>query len=188
MNKSQRKAYISLAISALIIAFLFYLGNVFFPKEIEKSSLELVENKKKIVGLENRNKKIESFRKDYENIKGEMNAIYGTMVFSGKIVDFITELENAAEKNGIKLEKKYIEKEENIKNDDFSTAYFEINAYGRFSNIMHFLSYVENLKYFVEIENINTNSQSDNRDENKITGEITLKSKIRVYMRNKESL
>ncbi len=188
MNKSQKKSYISLIAGSAAIAVLLYVGNVFLPREIEKSGSELVQNKKKIIFLQNQNAQVGAFRQNYGNIKEEMEAIYDTIVFSEKVVNFIAELESAAEKNGVKLEKRYLEKEEKNQNDNFSSAYFEISAYGKFSDLTHFLSYVENLKYFTEIENVNVNSNYEVKDDIKIPGWVMLKAKLKVYMKNQSNL
>ena len=75
--------------------------------------------------------------------------------------------------------------------DNLSFVGYSVKAAGDFDNVMHFLVYLENLKYLNKIENIrmyySSESKNDPVDLYKAdSSEIVLNANLKVYIKNKD--
>ncbi len=194
MNSVKQKVHISILISASIIFAMFYFGLIYFVKEEESLSLEIIDKKKEIERLESRSEQIGEIRGVYREWQGKTETILESVVRRSELSDYIVEIRDLADKNNVDLKIDVSAKDKEEINDNFSYTYYKIKAVGSFDDIMKFLACVENLKYYSETENISfaiedeakTKSGVLNPDSKKVLFSADLK--IYMYHDNKDVL
>lgn len=185
MNKVKNKIFLSLMLLVLLSAAFLYLGHKYLVKEVETLSSELINTKKELNRFEVRNDGLLESRREYNNIKSEIENISKIIVAEDRIVDFIERVEKVAENDGVRLRISSNNKAEKKQSEQsyISQKSFDLTAGGDFNSIMHFLYSLENFDYYINVENINVGF-GDFDEINK--GVIVLDANITVYQKQNE--
>lgn len=182
MNESKRKFIINLSVAVLLIVVFLSFGLNYFIVEIENSSSKIVDNKKKIRMLEDKNSQLQDSKKQYSDIQAKMDTMFEAVIDKGKSVDFIKEAEKAASDNKVLL--RINTPAEKVKSDDrafISFTGFNFTVGGKFDGLMRFLYNIENSRYDSDIDNIRIDTGSFD-DNNKDTTILTFD--LKLYQKN----
>lgn len=183
MNKIKQKTYMDVLIAIAVVFALLYFGNVYLVKQEENLSLEITNKKQKIEQLRRHSEQIVTIRNAYKDVQEKIDKVHSSIVDYSEIVNFIVEVENVAKKNGIELDINVANKEKGSLDKNFSYTFYKIRASGNFSDTMKFLSNLENLRYYSDIENIKILSNKELID-NKNQALINLDADLKVYIYN----
>lgn len=173
------------------MAALFYISNFYLMESVKNLSLEIVGKKQEIEKLNEQSEQINSIRTGYKYIQEEVEKVSDLIVNYQDIIEFIVEVENIAEENGVGLNISASSKEGESLRNNLSYISYNIKALGNFDNLMHFLACLENLKYFNNVENIRVyyndegKKNLDNLDEINY-GNAALNANLEVYVKNKD--
>lgn len=159
MNGSKKKFFINLVVAAILVVSSSYFIVEYLTMEIEKSSAKIVEDKKIIHTLSNKNGQIDNARKDYKDIQTKTDEASKSIIDKDKTVDFIEEVEGIAGENRVKhnIVKKVTEKTDKGASGFISSSDFNFQIAGNFDSVMRFLYSLENFKYDVDISNVRMN-------------------------------
>lgn len=184
MNAKKQKTYINISIFILVIGGVFYFMNQYLFVYIGDMSDEVVNAKKNTVLITERNKKIDEVRRNYNNIEKEIGVISDTFVKKDyeKVGEMFMELESTAQQHHIDLSKNPSMKAEEKMGDSISAAYFNMTAAGKYSDMMKFMLYLDNFKYYIDLNNIEMVNSSDDP---KIS-RVTMKAELQVYLDAKQ--
>ena len=175
------------------LSFFVLLGLVIFlvvaplVKQIRDDGLELSAKKKGIELLYQDWRVLESSRKEYLAIEGELNSL-PTILPPGEALKFIMLTENIAQSTNNQQEVSVISGND-TKGKDGQPIDFQITLRGNFSNLIKFIAYLENAPYYNEINSIQIKGLSDKdvqsiKEEERaglVAGDITSTLKISVY-------
>lgn len=175
MNIKQ-KIYLFSGLGLVIVILL--IGGVIKPlvKEIKITSVLVNERNGKLGALQKTDqiylKKLEA---DYTNIKHDIYLIEEGFLSPDQIVGFFIDLENMAANTLNRLE---------IEAMEFPV--FNLYLLGSFSNSMKFLGWLENSKYFVDVDSIKIRRFSERdllktEDEGVSVGDVKTSLEIKVY-------
>lgn len=186
MNGKKKKTYLNLAIFALLIGGMFYYMNEYLIKNIERLGDEVVDAKKSGALITERNIKINEVRKNYENIEKEIGLISNTFVEKNyeKVGEMFMELESIAQKYNIELTKDPASKPEERMGNRIFAAYFNMTATGDYQDLMKFMLYMDNFKYYVDLNNIEIIRSNEDEDSNP---KVSLRAELEVYLENKNN-
>lgn len=179
MNKIKKKIYVNAFLLLLAALSLLYINCFYLTKNIENSSAEIVEKKKNIAKLTIQNSQIESVRIKAEELQKNISEVSGYIVDYSSISDFVTEIKDTAKKNNIELDMKVSDNKKTEAVDGLSYINYNVKAVGRFNEMIQFLIYLENSKYYTNMEKIkiSSNYAKDVNSDNK----IILDSVLKVY-------
>ena len=147
--------------------------------ELKQTSILVGAQKEKLFGLAKIEEKyLKELEQDYNKIKSDVFLLKKGFVDEKKAVEFFIELENIALQTSNKLE---------IKTEKFPE--FTLSLTGEFSNLMKFIGWLENGKYFVDlnsiqIKRISNKDLSFSEAGNISMGEIKTTLKIKAYSSN----
>ena len=176
MNKVEKKLYIKAVLLLIVVLVLFYGSCFYLSQKIEGLSLEIINNKKQIKQLNAQNDQIENIREKHDELQKNVGNISECIIDYSNIFSFVTEIRSVAEKNNVDLNIN-VSNEGKVQITEFlSYINYNIKATGEFNDIMSFLSYLENLKYYVDIEKMKISRKNDN--------EVVLDSILKVYVRD----
>jgi len=184
MNSKKKKAYLDLTICMLVIAGAFYFMDSYLLSYIKSMSDEIVSAKKTTAQIEERNNKIDEVRKNYNDIEKEIGIISDTFVKKDfeKVGGMFMNLEEIAKTYDIELSKSPSTKEEERMGASISAAYFNLSATGEYDNMMKFLVYLDNFKYYIDLNNIEIiNSSADQKG----SSMISMRAELEVYLDTK---
>ncbi len=180
MNEVKKKIYTNISLLLIAVFSLLYINCFYLTKNIEDSSLEIVEKKKSVEKLTIQNSQIESVRIKTEELQKNISKASEYIVDYSNISGFVTEMKDAAIKNNIELDMKVSDKEKTEITGGLSYINYNIKAAGKFDEMIQFLVYLENSKYYANIEKIkiSSNYANDAAYDNK----IILDSVLKVYV------
>ncbi len=156
MLTSKKKTYFTSLIFLAGMILLLFVSGTFLIDQIRADSEKIKNWKIALNRLDDQKNQINRIRENYYEKEDDMEAIEGLFLDPEKTVDFIIEIENISEKAMVELEKKALEQNIAVKNDKNEPSVFnyQLTAKGKFNNIMHFLTYLENMNYSVIINNL----------------------------------
>ncbi|MCK4592361.1 type 4a pilus biogenesis protein PilO [Candidatus Parcubacteria bacterium] len=176
MNKVEKESYIKAALLLIAVLVLFYASCYFMSQKIEGLSLEIISNKKQIKQLNEQNDQIENIRGKHDELQKKVGNVSEHIIDYSNIFDFVAEIKNVAEENNVDLNVN-VSNEGKVQMTEFlSHINYNIKATGKFNDIMHFLSYLENLKYYVDVEKMKISRKNNT--------EVVFDSVLKVYVRN----
>lgn len=177
MNEIKKKIYASASLLLVAVFSLLYINCFYLAKNIEDSSSEIVEKKKSVEKLTMQNSQIESIRIKAEELQKNISKASEYIVDYSSISNFVTEMKDTAMKNNIELDMKVSDKEKTEITDGLSYINYNIKAAGKFDKMVQFLTYLENSKYYANIEKIKISSDyANNADsDDKIIFDLILK-------------
>jgi Tfp pilus assembly protein PilO len=176
MNKVEKKIYIKAALLLIAVFVLFYASYSYLPQKIEGLSLEIINNKKQIEQLNAQNDQIENIREKHDELQKNVGNISEYIIDYSNIFSFVTEIRSVAEKNNVDLNIS-VSNEGKVQMTEFlSYINYNIKVTGEFNDIMHFLSHLENLEYYIDVEKIKISRKNDK--------EVVFDSVLKVYVRD----
>jgi len=148
-TKTKLSFIVFLALSIFILIFLI------FPlyKNIKDNAAELSFKKQDSLYVDNELKNIEEFRKNYKEIKANLEKGENLFAKSEAPVNFIGFLEETSQESNISIK---ISPSVPIKKvgDPWYSIIFQINANGRFPDILKFIEKLESGPYLTQIETL----------------------------------
>lgn len=177
MNIKQ-KIYLVSSIGFIIVVLLIW--GIFRPLvfEIKITSSLVEERNEKLIVLEKTDKEyLEQLETDYNNIKQDISLVKLGFLDADQAVDLFLELENIAAKTSNQL-----------KIEAINFPAFNLHLMGNFSNLMKFLGWLENSKYFIDVDSIKIRRFSEKdltleQKETISTGDIKSILEVRVYLK-----
>ncbi|MDF1498101.1 MAG: type 4a pilus biogenesis protein PilO [Patescibacteria group bacterium] len=182
MKKTEKKVYIKIALLISIGLGLLYAECFYLPEIVKSKSLEIIENKKQLREFKKQNEQIENIKANYEEIQNNMEKVSEYIVEYEKIFNFRSEIENIAKKSNVNLDISISSNEKTFVNNNLSFVNYRLRASGDFNKIMSFLNFMENLRYYNEIEKIRISNEEKNENEY-----IVLELDLKVYVRDDNS-
>jgi hypothetical protein len=126
------------------------LGVWFLTSKIISDSSRLGEKKMALEEISQGQNQIENAK--IEEINFEMDNFWQSFFSKDQPIKFINALEEFAQKTNNDLEINLLAAPEEAKGE--SALWFRVSLAGSFNNFMHFLKYLENMKYYVQIQQI----------------------------------
>jgi hypothetical protein len=157
LTTKQRIGLASLGFFALLGLVIFLVAAPLI-RQIRNDGLELSAKKKGIELLYQDWRVLESSRKEYLKIEGELNSL-PTILPPGEALKFIMLIENIAQSTNNQQEVSVISSNTKEKNDQ--PIDFQITLRGDFSNLIKFIAYLENAPYYNEINSVQIKGLSD---------------------------
>lgn len=142
----QRKIYLTLIISAIIIIALLLLLVSPLVGKIKSLSADLIEKKSMIFSYQERGGEyLETLRGEYTELEPKILEINSSFANPEKAIDFILTMERVAF-----LTNNYQEIKEVSSTKGENVLSFQISLWGSFPNLIKFLTQIENMNYFVD--------------------------------------
>ena len=165
--------------STLIIIILLIWGVVKpLILEIQDVSALVKERNEKLVVLQKTDQEyLKQLESDYLDVEKNISLIKSGFLDTDHAVDFFIELENIASSTSNELE---------IEASEFPL--FTLYLLGDFPNLMKFLGWLENIKYFLDIDSVKTTQFTErdlfSKEAEVPAGKIKTVLKIRSYIQN----
>ncbi len=187
MNKVQKKTYMVSAVFSTVIISLLYFGNIYLIDYLKSLSSSVFSAKQKVNTIGERNKNIVEVRANYDDIKKEINFISDSIADSeyDKVVVLFQELEDVAKKNDIELKKSPSSKGQESLGDGIAATHLDIEAIGEFNKVMKFILYLDNFKYYVDLNDVNITNQISEEVSKEFPSAISLRGDLKVYLKEK---
>ena len=179
---------ITTLISVVIVAAVSYF--IIFPQikniikiknKIEKQRIELA---KRYVQGQN----LKKLSSDMEMVEDSLEKLEKVYIKQEEALEFITDLENIAEKNNISQKIDLLSLEESRK---LHKGYFErqmhIYLNGKYSNLLSYLADMETLRYYINIQNTEVSSQVL-RSGSSVNNDININIKTNIYWKAEDLL
>lgn len=179
----QKRLYLNLAVSIIVFLLIISLVIPFLLGKIKQASTDLLKKREAFESWQKRQQDYVSLNKDYQAIKPELEKVNQSFLESDKILDFIVALEDSAKRSNNKYEIKVIEQSTDAGGKNgLTTISFQVSLKGTFSNLLHFLVYLEGLPYFNEITLLQIQRASSVSTEQEIgKGDISANLHIKTY-------
>jgi len=177
----KKKIFFSLIIFGIISVLLIFLMIYPLLKEIKKDSEDFISQKEKLISLkeEIKNfKKIESLYKTYQPNLDKIESLFINPEFP---VEFISFLEENAEKSQLKIEISPLAGKKET--EPWPSLFFKIKTSSSFTNFLKFLERLESSFYLIEISDLNIKrlAEKEIRTEEFKTGDIDANFSIIIY-------
>ena len=176
MNKVEKKIYTKAALLLAAVLVLFYVSYSYLPQKADGLSLEIINKKKQIKQLNTQNDQIENIKDKYDELQKNVGNVSEYIIDYSSIFNFVTEIRSVAEKNNVDLSINVSNKGKAQMTEFLSYINYNIKITGKFNDVMHFLSHLENLEYYVNVEKIKISRKND--------AEVVLDSVLKVYVRD----
>jgi len=148
-NKVKSSLIAFLVLSIFILIFFIFPLN----KDIKNNAVELASQKQDSLYLDNRLKSIEEFRKDYKEIRKNIDKGQNLFVKSEAPVNFIGFLEEISENSNVSIKISPFPVAKKL-GDKWHSMVFQISAVADFENFLKFLEKIESGPYLIQIENL----------------------------------
>lgn len=137
------------------------LGGWFLTSKIISQSQALENKKAELEAAQNSWQEAVRQQKEIGETEAGLAQMQQLLVPSGQPLDFINSLENLAQKTNSLFDISLLAPSPSQKtNKETNILRFQIQLGGSFVNFMHFLKYLENMKYLVQEESLNLSRQS----------------------------
>jgi len=148
-NKTKLSLIIFLALSIFILIFLV------FPlyKNIKDNAIELSLKKRGSLYVDNKLKNVEEFRKNYKEIKVNLEKGKSLFLKSEAPVNFIRFLEEISQESNVSIKISPSTPAKKM-DDPWYSIVFQINANGSFPNVLKFIEKLESGPYLTQIETL----------------------------------
>lgn len=176
ISKIEKKIYLKAILLLIVVFSLFYAGFVYFPQEIKILSSEIVSNRGEVEKLKSQNSQIEIIKGKNTELQKNINYISEYIIDYNNISMFVTEIKTLAKENNVQLDISISNNKEEKKDNSLLSLNYSIKVVGKFDDIMHFLGYLENLDYYLDIEKIKISNKSGTN--------ITLNAVLKIYVEN----
>ena len=173
-NKTKLSLIIFLVLSIFILIFLVYP----LYEDIKNNAVELSLKKQDSFYIDNKLKNIEGFKENYKEIKASLEKGESLFLKSEAPVNFIGFLEKTSEDSDVSIK---ISPSASVKkmNDPWYSIIFQINASGKFPDILKFIEKLESGPYLSQIETLNiTRLTADNLKSKEFSGHSVGDAKV----------
>lgn len=153
---AKQQMVISLVLFILFVAlflYFFIFNNIQAIYNIKK---EIITKKLDLKTVADRQKNIGSLINNLKKIEPQLSSLQNIFISKNRELEFITTLEDIAEKNSVE-QKLNISDTTKIGKNGYETALLEIKVQGLFPNIMEYLRSIESLNYYINIKSLNVN-------------------------------
>jgi Tfp pilus assembly protein PilO len=164
---SKRKIYLT-----SIIFFILFCGEIFglipfLYARINSASADLTNKKQNLEDVQKKEQEAVAAEDEYQAIMPQLDEINSSLLDKGKVLDFIVTLEKIADKTGNHSEISVVSsaKAASKKKPD-QTMEFQISLEGSFSDLVKFLSKVENMPYLNDVDSIQIKGYASGEDKN----------------------
>jgi len=155
-----KKIYISLATFGAIILLFLFLVYLPWAAQIKKSAEDLIFQKEAFFSLKESQEALEKLRKDFINLKPEVEKIEDLFLESENPVEFLNYLEETALSSGILIQTSALSFG-GKNNGAFPYLSLQVSFKSRFFNFSKFLDRLENSSFMLEIQNLNVRKIGD---------------------------
>jgi len=147
---------VKLSLIVFLVLSIFMLVFLIFPlsKDIKNNATELTFRKQDSLYLDDRLKNIEEFRKDYKEIRKNIDKGKNLFVKSEAPVNFIGFLEEISENSNVSIKISPFPVAKKL-GDQWYSMVFQISTVADFENFLKFLEKIESGPYLTQIENLN---------------------------------
>jgi len=161
MNGISNKKITYAAVGFIVLNLAVLLGGGWFlTSKIISSSAQLAREKGMLEATQENWQQISHSQKELQTIKPQLAKIDEAFVPKNEPIGFINLLESLAQRTdnvfGINLTSQTPDPK---KKEDF--LLFQINLTGKYSNLMHFLNYLQNMKYRVQIQSLDVSAYGE---------------------------
>ncbi|MCP6718439.1 MAG: hypothetical protein KJI70_02785 [Patescibacteria group bacterium] len=149
-NKAKLSLIIFLGISILIIVFSIYP----LFKSINDNAVELSFKKQDVLYLDNKLENIDEFKRNYKEIKGNLEKGENLFATSEAPVDFIGFLEEISKNTYVSIKMAPSPLAKSL-NDPWFSMVFQIKTVSSFRNFLEFIEKLETGPYLTQIKSLN---------------------------------
>lgn len=152
-------ANIKIYIFGVIVGFFVLAIISLLLQEIQKTSQELISQKKELILFEQRERNIENLREQYKTYQQNLEQINGFFVDPVLPIEFISFLEKSALDSQVSIKvslaKEIIKPESTQETEPGPALSFNASISGSFSDLLKFIDKLENASYLIEITDLN---------------------------------
>lgn len=162
LNKNldyKKRALLSLVLTTIVLLSIVYFFVFSYLDKVEEANHSLSNHRIEFETRLIKEEKISKIDKNLTDIAPDVKSIEKTFIDENNKLEFITMLEGLADKNLVNLEIKIDFNKIDPKN---KSNYLNLNLLGSYSNLMNFLVSIENLDYYINVNNINLSSPINN--------------------------
>jgi len=150
INKIQTLSMVFIIIAGLAIAFLIYPTLI----DIQTNSDKIAANKEALALADKENAAVSIFKGDYQTYKPNLDKVKQLFIDPSSPIDFIKFLEDATSSNTITLDTNLLTNAKNEISPGVNASTFDLEAKGKFSNILKFLDDLERGPYLVKVQEL----------------------------------
>jgi hypothetical protein len=179
----KKKNYLIIAIPGLII-FIFIISMILpLFRNIQENSKELVEQKKALIQLEEKEKSFKRVENQYRSYRPNLTKIDSLFIDAETPISFVEFLEKAAADSNLSISinpgtTRKLEK------DFWPSTDFQLILMGSFPNFLSFLERLESSFYLIEISNLNVERLTEEQiKEGFLPGDIKATMPLKVFSR-----
>ncbi len=149
-----KKKEFSIGLAVFVFCLLvLILGSWFFTSKIAASSSSLREKKAEIEAVYQSWQGLSQNQRDLQDMKDGLSKLNSAFVSLQSPYDFINSLEELAKSTALSYEIKLVTQGDISQTKEKAVA-FQIEFIGSFSNLMRFLKYLENMKYYTQVDSL----------------------------------
>jgi len=160
MNRIEKKSYLKVGVLIIIVIVLFFVEGLYLPEKIKVISLEIIDKKQEIRDLDTQIGRLDDIRKEFKEIENNNNVIEKYVVNYSDIYDFTVAIEEIANRSSVEYDSKVLSKDDTFLTKGLLYLDYNMNVSGNFDKSMEFLSYLESLEYYNNIEKISVRSKT----------------------------
>lgn len=149
---AKRKLLLALVSGLMIITALFVLLNIFLFAPIRDSNATLSEAQRQLAILDKKNRLLLDLERTIIEERPQIDIIDSALLNPHQVVIFIETLEAAALKSGVKLIIGSAEIQAGAPVKSNGRSRFSISASGSFANVHRYITLLENVPYYIEID------------------------------------
>jgi len=149
-----KKIYISLATFGAIILLFLFLVYLPWAAQIKKSAEDLIFQKEAFFSLKESQEALEKLRKDFINLKPEVEKIEDLFLESENPVEFLNYLEEIEKSSQVSIKTSALSFVK-ADVDPWPFLYLQISFSSNFSNFSKFLERLENGPWLLQVQSLN---------------------------------
>lgn len=164
MNRSEIiKAIMIQLVKAIVVSAISITISLLFANEISKIGNLIIEKRKLAMVMEKRSTIISKIRSDLRVVNDNQKIIENALPPKDNILDFVSSLENIANKNSLQYSYKFGTPSAPSTQGEFniSTIDYSLNINGNIFTLINYLKDFEKLKYFTGINSITLSAPQD---------------------------
>ncbi|MCD6284241.1 hypothetical protein J7J12_03275 [bacterium] len=143
-----RKIYINLIISIVVIFSSVALGVIPLINLTKAKSKDFRNEQQQLRFLKVKSEYRKDLEKDYKKSEEGIKKINSMLINEERVIEFVKELEDIARLTKNQEEIQILNK------TDEKAMFFKISLMGDFPSFFHFLVYLENMDYLIEVQNL----------------------------------
>jgi len=174
----KKKIYILSGTIVVVLLMVVFWIVPFLIGQISQASSNFVSLQRDLIKIQKTQNDVEYQKKEYQAIKPEIKKITNVFLENGKAINFIIALEEIARQSGNQTEIQVMDQGK----ESEESIVFQVSLWGKFSNLIKFMSYLENLAYLNQVEVVKIQRiNQDDAEKGTTTGEISSVLQIRAF-------